>query len=206
METQVLSLVLYGESQEKTWYAQAREIDFFSLKGLVESFSQQFQLNLKLVYHVEKPYLHPHQSFSIQHQGKEIGWAGMIHPAFAEANDLKPHGAVAEFSLESLLPQKTRYQGYSPFPYVERDIAVLVPQDQDWGGMSQIVKQNGGGLLTDISPFDVFSGKDLPKDKKSMAFRVRLQSMEKTLSDNDIQDTIEKIKSSLLSRCGAELR
>ena len=92
------------------------------------------------------------------------------------------------------------------FPFVERDIAVVVEKTTTWGDLALQIQKAAGPLLVNSVPFDLFEGGSLNPSQKSLAFRIRLQDPTRTLTDSDIQSTVEKIKSALQEHCGAHLR
>jgi phenylalanyl-tRNA synthetase beta chain len=92
------------------------------------------------------------------------------------------------------------------YPFVERDIAVVVEASLPWASIEKETEKAAGELLKSVAPFDVFSGGSLPEGRKSVAFRLRLQDPGKTLSEADINSAVDRIKAALQKNCGAQLR
>ena len=101
---------------------------------------------------------------------------------------------------------KMKYKEISKFPTVKKDIALVVDKDITAQEMQKAIKSSGGKLLMNSKVFDLYQGKGIPEDKKSIAFTLELGSSEKTLTDEEITQTINKITESLDKKFGAELR
>ena len=99
-----------------------------------------------------------------------------------------------------------KYKEISKFPTVKKDIALVVDKDITAQEMQKAIKSSGGKLLMNSKVFDLYQGKGIPEDKKSIAFTLELGSSEKTLTDEEITQTINKITESLDKKFGAELR
>jgi phenylalanyl-tRNA synthetase beta chain len=206
VEERALAFVGYGELSSKTWNAESREIDFFYLKSYFEGINQKLGGEYTLKLEQARPFLHPHQSFSVHQNGNQMGWGGVLHPEMAGRFDLNRSCIVFEIQLDSRRKAVLQFKEFSKFPFVERDIAVLIDKTVPWSRIAEIVHEMGGPLLQEVKPFDLFSGGSMDASKKSVAFRCRLQHDQKTLSETDITQTIDRIKSALTERCGAQLR
>jgi len=97
-------------------------------------------------------------------------------------------------------------RGFSIYPFVERDVAMVLSADVRWDKIKTEAELSGGHWVREIIPFDIFKGESIGSDKKSVAFRIRLQREDRTLSDNEINDVINRIRQSLQEKCGAQLR
>jgi phenylalanyl-tRNA synthetase beta chain len=207
IEKTVLSVILYGLSRNTYWKSKSSAVDFFELKGITTLLNENFGSPVQIHTRENlKSFLHPYQCFELYRNGKSVGWGGMFNPVLQHDWDFKFPCAILEWDLERIsLPQPTM----SPlprFPMVERDLAILVNKNLSWDKIHQAVTDAEKGILEDAYPFDIFSGGQLDIQKKSVAFRVHLRHREHTLSDAEINSTMDKIKKSLANRCGAEFR
>lgn len=197
-----LAMVMAGRFSTGGWRGSAKDVDVFDLIGIFNL------LGLELHFGSQKSYLHPYQSFDVSYRGKRIGWGGLLHPTLLSKWDLKGPVALAEVNLDALdlKRKKIKMAPLRRFPFVDRDIAVVVEKNKTWGDMLSHVKKSSGDLLVGAFPFDLFEGGAIGPTQKSLAFRVRLQHAERTLTENEINGVIESIKSSLQTHCGAQLR
>ncbi|MBV9080375.1 MAG: hypothetical protein JO102_04565, partial [Elusimicrobia bacterium] len=206
-EEQRLAIVVAGEASPKTWKQPALPVDITYLKGLLEALIRDTGAAATLAPGAKASFLHPSQSFSIVHRGKTAGAAGILDPRTAAAFDIGAPCAVVEVRLAALTGDSTRAAAPLPkYPFVERDIAVVVEKTVAWDTLRAAAEKAGGALVVGVWPFDLFEGGSLAASQKSVAFRVRLQDPNKTLAESDINGAVERIKSTLQKSCGAQLR
>jgi phenylalanyl-tRNA synthetase beta chain len=140
----------------------------------------------------------------VDESASPVGSGGRIDPRVL---DLPPWaGAVYGFELD--LPELPApradpvYRALPSYPGVERDVALLVPDDVAAARVQALVREAGGALLVDVEPFDVFRGRGVPEGARSLAYRFRFRSPERTLTD----DEVERATATILDRLGEELR
>jgi phenylalanyl-tRNA synthetase beta chain len=202
-ETRRLGLVWYGSAQDKTVHTSGRELTIYDLKGLLES------MGVQTIPAEGKLFLHPHQTLDLIYRGQNVGWAGVIHPSLAKQLGLRRTCLLAELNLDITLsnaPKRSVVKPLPRFPFVERDLAIVVDKNRSWNEIERAVRDSGKALLRSVKPFDVFSGGNMDPSKKSVAFRMTLQHDEHTLSDAEINEALNAVKSALEQRCGAHLR
>ncbi len=206
-EEKRLAGVLCGFATPKAWNAAAKEVDVFALKGILEELFRVFRIKAELIPSAKSNLFHPYQAFDISWRGKRVGQAGVLHPNIKQQLDITP--ACAAFEIDMQIFQSESVDKTVPlprYPFVERDIAVIIGKEKLWADISRTVSKAGGAWLKDVFPFDLFEGGSLTPDQKSIAFRVRLQHPEHTLSESEITGTIDAIKNALKANCGAQLR
>ncbi|MEJ2670190.1 MAG: phenylalanine--tRNA ligase subunit beta, partial [Gammaproteobacteria bacterium] len=202
-----------GEAQPEQWGLPRRAVDFYDLKGKIESIllacghTVDGQMSFRFVPEVH-PALHPGQSARVcALNGTSVGWAGRLHPVVEKK--LGFDGAVFVFELplewiESInLPQ---FKAVSRLPSVRRDIAVVVSEAVSVGSVQAIIRAECGALIKDVRVFDVFRGASVPEGKKSLALGVTLQSAERTLTESDVSGCFEQVIQRLRKDLGAQLR
>ncbi|MBN8869301.1 MAG: phenylalanine--tRNA ligase subunit beta [Solirubrobacterales bacterium] len=210
-EPQHLCAVAVGSIDPSSWRGEAGVSDFFALKGVLEHLAGGLGTAVtveRLADGPVQPFLHPGKSGSVLVEGQAIGWIGEVHPLVAAEYDLD--GAVAfEIALADLLAAspvgEEAYVDFTPFPPVDRDLAVLVAEEVSAATVVAAVEGSGGELLTGVSVFDVYSGEGVGEGEKSLALRLRFRAPDRTLSDEEIDPLVSGIVESLAG-IGGKLR
>ncbi|GAB6181144.1 phenylalanine--tRNA ligase subunit beta [Desulfotomaculum defluvii] len=207
-EVPVLAAVAYGNT-EKTWNQSARQMDFFFMKGVVEQLLQALGVPDVVFKRHQDPSFHPGRCASIETNGQVLGVVGELHPNVVENFELPGRTVAMKLDLQ-VLAQTDRpvkqYQGLPKFPTVERDLAVLVKQEVLAADMLSIIQKAAGNLLKETEIFDLYQGTQVPEGYKSVAFSMKFQALDRTLTDEEINDKMQRIIKSLAAQTGAELR
>lgn len=212
-ELPVLGLLLSGSSSAKQWNVSAQPVDFFDLKGALESVFAYLGLADSVIYEGDSPEgYHPGRSASVYLIGNEgrvkIGTMGQIHPDLQRKLDLEDTYA-AEILLQPLYDaaqSRLQYSEIPRFPGMERDIAVVVDSEVPAGQLIANIRENGGSLLKTVQVFDVYTGGKMESGKKSIAISLLYRHGEHTLTDEEVGEVHDKVLSSLHQTFGAELR
>ncbi len=182
--------------------------DFFNMKGIIENILSKRQLDYSVV-RSKQPFLHPNKSADVIYEGKVIASFGEIHPTVAKNYNIPVFTLYGEVDTQLLaeLPE-VRYEvkPISKYPIVERDIAVVVGEEVGVGDMLESIKSACGKLYYSSSLFDIYRSDSLGENKKSLAFKIKLSDMEKTLTDEEVDGVMKRILSSLTYKFGASLR
>lgn len=186
-----------------------KDFDFFMLKGVVENL--MLETGVKYDIQISKePFLHPGISADILLNNETvIGSFGKIHPTVQKNYDIKDDVYYAEINLdliENLTDKNIKVKPVPKFPVVERDIAIVVDETITNGELLNAIKSACGKLYYGVELFDIYRSEALGKDKKSMAYKIKLSDLEKTLVEQDVQSVINKILKALEFRFGAKLR
>lgn len=186
------------------------EEDFFTAKGVVQEMLNEFSYQSEIVYkRSKKPYLHPTVSADVYAGGKLIGSFGALHPAIKESCDLDKKVYVGEFDYEALTAtfnKKVYYEAVSKYPTIERDLAVTVDESVLCGDLIETIKKAAGKELKKAELFDIYRGDQVASGKKSMAFNLVYSSLERTLTVEEIDKSIQTVLKALKDAYGAELR
>ncbi len=186
------------------------EEDFFTLKGVVQELLNEFSYGREVVYKRSvMPYLHPTVSADVYVEGKYIGSFGALHPEIAQASDLDKKVFVGEFDYEALTDtfnKKVYYEAVSKYPSVERDLAVTVDENILCGDLISSIRQAAGKELKKAELFDIYRGDQIAMGKKSMAFNLVYSSLERTLTVEEVDKSIQNVLKALNDAYGAELR
>lgn len=209
-EERKLSGCIFGNVNNSLFNAQ--NPDFFTLKGVLESLFEKLGLSKRLVFSVfddddikNNEFLHPVQSASISILGKnknKIGYLGKLHPILADKLKFNQDLFIFEINLEeiisSLAPSVAKFKKLPVFGAVNRDIAILVDKNTTIEEINKAIKKTADkNIFKSSKVFDIYTGKGIEEDKKSLAFRITLQDENKTLTDETIQNEINKIKAGL---------
>ncbi len=155
---------------------------------------------------------HPGRAARVRLGPNWIATFGELHPEICASFDLPTRAAAFEFDLEALPRAKPRASKARPpleawpYPPAERDFAFLVDRDLPADELLRVVRGAERKLIREVRLFDVYQGPRVPEGKKSLAVRVRLQSPERTLSEDDIERVAQHIIEAAASRLGASLR
>ena len=205
-EKEMLCAVLSGLRTELSWQADKGPLDFFDAKGAVENLLNQ--LGLEASFDVsDDEILFPGRGADIIVEDEEIGIVGEVHPKVAQAFELSNTICLIEIDLEKLLAQITGIKEYQPiprFPAVTRDIALVVDEQMSYRTVENIIQSFP--LVTQITLFDLYRGKQISKGKKSFAIRIIYQSPRHTLTDEEVDQIQERMLARLHQELGATLR
>lgn len=198
-----LAGLAYGWVVPEQWGESKRAVDFYDVKADIEALvggSVEFVA-------ATHPALHPGQTARIMKQGVELGWLGVLHPQWRQAYDLPQQAVLFELDVAALaqgaLPA---YHEISRLPQVRRDIAVVVDRAAAVQTMLNAMRRAAPGYVTEVMVFDIYRGKGIDFDKKSVAFRVLMQDTQKTLTDEETEQAVQALTQILRDDFAAELR
>lgn len=207
-QDEVLAGVITGSVAAESWNTDHREVDFFDAKGDVEALISATGLADEFEFIPAKhPALHPGQSAQIFRRGNPVGWVGAVHPQLEKPFALNGRAFVFEIEVaalkEALIPE---IKPVSKFPSNRRDLAIVVDQQTNAADLLKCVWKNGTNQLVGVNLFDVYQGKGISEDKKSVAISLTLQDQTRTLEEGEIAEQIDTIVAALKSEFDASLR
>ncbi|OYQ35656.1 phenylalanine--tRNA ligase subunit beta [Flavobacterium cyanobacteriorum] len=206
-EKKHLTMTLTGNRLPENWSHPQKPAGFFMFKGLVEVVLTRLGL-LKLQ---SQPVCNDVFSEGIAFMAGTdlIVELGIIKKTVARQFDIKQEVLFADFNWDAILKLttgKVKFTEISKFPEVRRDLALLVDTNVTFEDIFNIARQTEKSLLKDINLFDVYEGNNLPEGKKSYAVSFTLQDSAKTLTDEQIDKIMGKIRQNLEKETGAQLR
>ena len=148
------------------------------------------------------------ESFTVRSGGGMVGWGGRVRTDALDA----PPWADAVWGFELTLPDRPAartvppFRALPPFPAVERDLALVVPDRLTAAQIEGAIRERGGALLADISLFDLYRGKGIPEGSRSLAYRLRFQSPDRTLTDDEVDREMARAVDHLREAMGVERR
>ena len=207
-QNMALAGLICGSRTPAGWTASKDKVDFFDIKGDLESvlaltgLAEQFSFSA-----AEHPALHPGQSAMLSRNGEQVGWIGQLHPKLQAQLDVSTpvylfQVDVAKFS-ESRLP---KFSEVSKFPAVRRDLAFLVDSQIASADLMSEARNAAGEHLVDLMLFDVYQSKDIDNKGKSLALGLTFQHASRTLTDEEINTAIDRVVKKLDNKFKAELR
>jgi len=193
----------YGDALPEQWGAASRRVDFFDLKGDLERlFGHTFDARSSA-----HPALHPGQSAELWVDGRAVGWIGALHPRLVQALGLP--AAPVLFELDSVLLARRglpHHATLSRFPQVRRDLAFVLDSHTPAGELLAALHKVAPAQIRSIDVFDEYRGKGVAENQKSLAIRVVMQDTERTLTDQEVEDAVQKLIDSARRQCNASLR
>jgi len=195
--------LVYGDALPEQWGAPSRRVDFFDLKGDLERLFG----NALDARRGEHPALHPGQCAELWAHGQAIGWIGTLHPRLVQAFDLPAAPVLFELDSQALAQRGLpRHASLSRFPQVRRDLAFVLdvhtPADELLAALNEVASVQ----IRSIDVFDDYRGKGMAENQKSLAIRVVMQDTERTLTDQEVEDAVQKLVDAALRQCNASLR
>ncbi|MBQ7778081.1 MAG: phenylalanine--tRNA ligase subunit beta [Oscillibacter sp.] len=198
-EAKMLSIGAYGS-----------EVDFFSMKGVIEAILGEIRAeNVRFEAVSDNPSYHPGRCAKVLVDGQEIGVFGQIHPLVCKNYDVDAEFYCAELSFEALMSVRGEDPVYQPlpkFPAVTRDIAVVCDKAVTVGALSDCIRRGAKGLLKDVALFDIYTGTGIPEGKKSVAFNLTLRADDRSLTAQEADEDVKNILDLLSSELNAVLR
>jgi phenylalanyl-tRNA synthetase beta chain len=211
-EERHVAIALTGRRALPFWSGDERDakFDVYDLKGLLEEFLEQFGLrSVSFTRRTESTALFL-ESADITLGGKmALGEIGQLLPALAKKYDLRDAVFLAELNLDLLLARRNpakSFKSLPQFPTVRRDVAMLVPETTTHEAVLQTVRQTKPANLESVELFDVFRGKHVPEGQKSLAYAFTYRSLEKTLTDAEVNAAHTKIVEAFKTQLSASLR
>lgn len=185
-----------------------KQVDFYIIKGIVEELLDYLGYSGRYSFVVKEDKMpaevHPGQSALISVNNDIVGLIGRVHPSIE-----KDAVYVMEIDLDKLLEKKVgkmKYKEISKFPSVKKDLAVVVNKETTSNEIATLIKKAAGSSLSNIDVFDVYTGKGIEENKKSIAYSLTFEKNDRTLTDEEVNTALAKIIETLEKKLGASLR
>lgn len=208
IQENVVAGLLAGARDPEGWNAGKDQVDFFDIKGDLESLLSLGGAEGEFTFVADRHVaLHPGQTARIERNGEKVGYIGALHPNLIK--ELGLNGAVYLFEInQAALTQGKlpRYQEISKFPESRRDLALIVDEGVAFDSVRQLAEKEAGEFVKEVTLFDVYQGQGIEKGRKSLAVGLTWQHPSRTLNDEEINSATSAVVSALASEFGASLR
>ncbi|MFT5420788.1 MAG: phenylalanyl-tRNA synthetase beta chain [Candidatus Endobugula sp.] len=204
----VLAGLLYGNRDDESWQSTTDKVDFYDLKGDVESLlAMTGQQEVFSFLPSEHSALHPGQTAEIRYGDEVIGVIGALHPQLQQKLDISHPVYLFELMQDAVTDIRLpSFSALSRFPEVRRDLAVIVDQTVRVSELQAKAVAVAGEALIKLKVFDVYIGKGIDSHRKSVALGLTFQHLSRTLTDDEINDAIKRVVRALKETFNAELR
>ena len=211
-ETQTLAGIIMGEIENSKW-EDAQKTDFYTVKGIIDKLLEELGIakRIKFVPLSESPLkdshraLHPYRTAVMMLLGKQpevIGYYGQVNPELRDKLKFKQESFIFKLDLDlaiSAINEKTvRYKKLPQYPEVQRDLAVIIPEDISYSEIEKVIQKGvQNNLFNGCEIFDVYKGEHVQDGFKSVAFRIKMQDANATLTDDAVETQMANVRSVL---------
>lgn len=203
-----LCIAITGNRFPGHWSYPEQKVDFFDLKGIVELFLEQFSLDTYRFISYDN-FVSNTENIAVSVNNEIVGFIAKAKNELLDAFDIEQDVYIADLNLAKIFEWRRtehKFQEYSRFPRMERDMAFVMDRGIQVGDVLDFIKEEGGKHLVDVTVFDRYEGKGIPAGMQSLAFRLYYQSMERTLTDEEVNRAFMDIIQKIEKRFHARLR
>ncbi|WP_086480310.1 phenylalanine--tRNA ligase subunit beta [Oceanospirillum sanctuarii] len=204
----MVAVIATGSREPEGWTGDSQPMDFFDLKGDLEALLDDSGILAEVSFEpAQHPALHPGQTAQIVRNGEAIGFIGALHPSVQKELGLK--GSVYVFEIKQSALQSgnvAKFDSLSKYPEVRRDLAFIIDENTPVAHLMAAVREKAGEWLKELRLFDVYQGKGVEEQRKSVALGLTWQHASRTLNDEEINSLVDQIVSAAQEQFGASLR
>ena len=203
-----LAMLVTGKRTEQSWSEGDESVDFFDLKGDFESLIARTGSQARYSFvPAEHPSLQPGQTARIELDGEAVGWIGTLHPNLSKPLGLKQAVYLLEISLKAVRQVEVpAFAPLSKFPEMRRDLALVVSNETPVADVMALIREKAGDYLTKLNLFDIYQGKGIDPDRKSLALGLTWQHPSRTLNEEEVNEAVDNVLAHLADRIDAQLR
>ena len=185
-----LTLGMYGDG------------DFFTMKGVIEELFARLGLRERAEYVADagKTFLHPGRQANVVYNGQVVAYLGEVHPMVQKNFAIGERAYIAVIDMKSVMElsvSDVKYEGIPKFPAMTRDISLSMKKEVTAGEIEEVIRKKGGKLLESYELFDVYEGSQILQGYKSMAYKVVFRASDRTLTDEEVNNVMDKIINAL---------
>ncbi|WP_020585392.1 phenylalanine--tRNA ligase subunit beta [Desulfobacter curvatus] len=212
-EAEVVGGLITGCRWEQTWYSKKEAVDFFDLKGVVQGLLDTLQISDVVYERTDAetcPYFEAGYGARVVKDGLVLGTLGKIASDVGTAFGLKQDAYLFDLDMdrfEKVVPQAVQAVGLPKFPSISRDMTFIVSKRVEVGAMMDTISTfaQTQALIENYFLFDVFEGRNIGEDKKSLSFRIVYRSASKTLTEKNIKKIHDQLSQKLINDFNAGL-
>jgi phenylalanyl-tRNA synthetase beta chain len=208
VETWVVAAVAGGLTRDIDWSSNTK-ISFFHMKGIAESLLEATGISSITFRPAKRTGFMEGHTAEVLHGDKLLGVVGAIDRALLSSRKIKTSIYGFEFNLQNMLEVASgvqTFKGLPRTPAVVRDIAVVLDSSIMYADLDNRIREVGGGLLEQVQCIDVYEGEPIQDGKRSISFRLRFRDPQRTLSTEEVSETVERIVGALKEEYDAKLR
>lgn len=202
--------VLMGANGERSWRGSLPVADFFEAKSLAFAILGRLGVRNAVVHAgASASFCHPGKSARIEHEGRLLFELGELHPRVQSAFEFKRSVALLWADVEAFAPYLNhlpKYEEIPAFPAVARDLALVADRTVSAAQIEDAIRKRAKSLLSSLRLFDVYEGERIPAGKRSLAYQLRFSAPDRTLTDDEVNQLLNKIIGDLRAKLGVELR
>lgn len=190
-------------------WEKSLSLDIFDIKGIIETVFQGLKVGNWEVAPGNHPAFHPLRNGKIIIRGEEVGVFGEIHPEVINNYRIPGKVNLFEIDFENLLPNvpsDIKFFVLPKYPSVQRDLALIVKEEILSADIIKTIKSIDEKLIKKVTLFDIFKGKQIGDGYKSLAYSVVFQAEDRTLIDQEVENTYKKIREQLITKFSAKIR
>lgn len=207
-QTPMIGGAIVGSVNAPSWSGDDRAVDFFDLKGDVETLLSMSHVQDAVRFEpVQMTVFHPGQAAAIYHQDRCVGYLGQLHPGLAKTAGVSGKVYLFQLELNVILRQKIpAAEAISKFPEVQRDLAFVVADELPVQALLDALSTVESPWLQSIELFDIYRGQGIADDQKSIALTIKLQHPERTLQDEEVEALVQAYIAAATEKVDASLR
>jgi len=198
-----VAILIKGNYLVNDWQHSTTKCDFYTLKGIIENLLDYLGFKNRYTFVAEElPEMHPGMSAKILLDKEQIGIIGRVHPSYK-----KDEIFVAELSVTKLYNKQIKpikFKESSKYPEIIKDIAFIIPNEIESEVIKNQIKKSGGRLLDNVEVFDLYN--NIEENKKSIAYKLTFKDPTRTLTDEEVMESFNKIISEVTTKCNVKLR
>lgn len=192
---------LPDENQQVTIGMYGKDVDFYTLKGVVETLLKRLHIeDWDICPERENPTFHPGRCAVVSKGGRMLGVLGEVHPEVQENYSIGMKVYLAKFDVASLYAVAGRTAGYRPlpkFPATTRDLSLICDRDLPVAEIEKAIRASAGAHLEQVTLFDVYQGSQIASDQKSVSYSITLRSADSTLTDAQADAAVKRVLKAL---------
>ena len=202
-----ISGVIVGNRHAESWAESSKALDFYDIKGDLESLIQMANPQDFEFKRTQNRIMHPGQAADILYNGDLVGFVGALHPIVLKNLDIDQKLYVFELELDGLQQRNlAEFKTLSKFPSIRRDLALMVDEGVTAQELIDSINSLQSKIIQDVFVFDVYTGKEVINFRKSVALGLILQDFSRTLTDQDVEKTLQDVLQILEKQQNAVLR
>lgn len=200
-----------GNMWQSKWNlpSEALDTDFYLCKGIIESVLDSLGIAGANYVQTTEPMLHPTRSAAIMVSSRQIGVIGEASPSVRETLDLRERPCVYDLDFNALMeltPKVLKYHHLHKYPALHRHLAVVIPNEVKYSDLTRVIEESDRGVIESITLLDVYTGEQVGNGRSSITVSIVFRSAQKTLTDDEVNCVLEKVKDALTQQLGATFR